>query len=180
MLHGKYVSDYTLQNTLAPDGRQRTVSVYGGPVFRFVKKGAELRRARLRLVVYTAICLLALMAILLLPAPSLHMWYVLPPLAFALLPAAGVAACAVTLTAKNTLERRQKDKRAGGLRPRSAVLAVLALLSLAGQAVYMLGAGGAGLDAAVGICTLVTAACAIRIFFLGKDFVLEEEKNEAL
>ena len=178
MLHRKYVSDYTLQNPLGPDGRQRTVSVYGGPVFRFVKKGAELRRARLRLAAYAAVCLLALIALLLLPAPSLHMWYVLPPLAFALLPAAGVAACAVTLIGKNTLERRQKDKSAGGLRLRSAALAVLAVISLIGQTVFMLRAGRTALDTAVAACTLAAAASALRIVFLGKDFALEEEKEQ--
>ena len=59
MASGKYVKDYTLQNTLGSDGKVRVVGVYAGPRFRYRASADALRRARRAYHIAAAVCAVA-------------------------------------------------------------------------------------------------------------------------
>ncbi len=174
MLSGKYAKDYSLRTVPGPDGRPRTEGVYVGPYFRLKTEGETLRRAKRALCLAATLCAAAVLVPLLLVAPVLRCWYVMPQLALAIVPAALLARCAVVLLRKRRFTRRERDAFPGGIAPWSASLLALSALSLAGQLVYALRVGPVPADAPVALSTLALLAAAAWAFSLRRAFAAEE------
>ena len=173
MVPGKYLRDYTLQDTLGPDGRIRSVSVYTGPQFRYTADAETLKAARRRFrITAAASCALALVP-LLVYTPVIRCWYVMPPLACALLPVGVLAFDAVSLLRKERLTRRERD-RAAAIAPWSAVLLSMSLLSLLGQAFYAFRGLYAPTDWPVTLSALALAGASCYLVSLRRAFSTEE------
>ena len=77
----KYLSDYTVQEMLGPNGRVRSVALYVGPRFRYASGPERFRSDRLRMTLAVAVCLIAAMIPTLITPAIVRYWYVMAPLA---------------------------------------------------------------------------------------------------
>ena len=178
MIPGKYVKDYTLRETLGADGRSHMEPVYIGPVFRLKSGGEALRRSRLRLLLWSAVCGAGVLAPLLVLTPAVRRWYVMGPLALAILPAAMLARCTVFLLRNERFTRRERDTSVSALAPWSIALLALAALSLTGQVVFAAKNLYVPGDISVTLSAAALAAAGVRIFTLRGAFAAEEAPRE--
>lgn len=170
----RYLKDYTLQETLGPDGRVRTEGVYNGPVFR-LEEGEALRKARVKLLLLAAVSLAAVLTPLVITVPIIRVWYVMIPLVLALAPAVRLAVCAVRLQRKTRFTRKERDATAGALAPWSVAQAALAFLSLAGQVIHALRGAFTARDAPVPVAAGALLLAAAGMFAIRKSFDAAEE-----
>jgi len=179
MLPRKYAGDYTLENVLDADGKVRTVGVYTGPWFRFRSDAETVRRTKHMLCASAALCAAAVLVPLLVLSPMLRLWYVMIPLALAVIPTARLAYCSAVLARKERFTRRERDTLVSALAPWSGAVLILALLSLLGQLVYALAGGAYALaEAGVTLAVLALGAAALRILSLRTALATEETSAE--
>lgn len=164
MISRKYVGDYRLENVPDRKGRLRTVPVYQGPVFRFTAAPQALRNTKIRCAALAAIGTAALLGTLLSPAAILRRWYARVPLVLCAPTMAEVWAGVIGLLgAGKALTREQRDKMAPRIVGWGLATAILAALSLSGQAAaYVTGSGPDGVP--VTACTAALCAAALGLF----------------
>jgi len=179
MLPKKYAGDYALKETLMPNGRVRTTGVYVGPWFRFRAEPVALMRAKRALCLCAALCAAALLVPLLLVSPMLRLWYVMIPLALAVLPAVRLVRCAALVLRRERMTRRERDAHVSALAPLGAAIAALALLSLLGQLVYVLRGGAyATREGFISLSALILAGVGWRTFRLRRALAMDEVPAE--
>ena len=138
-MRNKYLSDYALEErTNAENGKIQRIPVYRGKYYVFCRQGRDLKRTRFLFAGLTALCALAFLSALTVNAPCGHRWYVMFPLALMIFPLFFQAESCVLLTAKEKLERSERDKIEHRTVITSAFLALFSFFSLAGHVVSMI------------------------------------------
>ena len=138
MISGKYAADYRLENELNPrNGKLRTVTVYRGPLFSFVRSEAIIKKMRLLYPLLTGLSVLIYAGLLFTNTAAGHTFYVMLPIAplcFPLLYA--MAGCWRLLTAKAQVTREHRDKTQNRLAATSACMMGFSGASVIGHIVY--------------------------------------------
>lgn len=171
MVSRKYTPDFRLENEVDPrSGRIRTVPVYRGPLFSFVRDAQAVARMRRIYPALTALAVLIYGALLFTnTAAGRTMYVMLPfaPLCFPLLYAA--MGCFRLLTAKGQVTREHKDKTGDRLSAASAVMTGLSGVSFVGHIVFWCLHGEALQDFLLLLGTAVIFGCGLAMFLLRKN-----------
>ena len=157
MVSRKYTGDYRLENVTTPSGKTKTVPVYRGEWFTFVADEADIKRIRVLYPVFSAVIAALFILVLLLNAPSGHIYYVMAPFAAMIFPVFfALAAARRLLTYKEKVTREHRDKIVNRYISVSLFLMVFSALSTIGHIVYCI-------KYAPGIRDFVSLGCAAVI-----------------
>jgi hypothetical protein len=178
MIFGKYNKDYELRETISQNGRTVSKAEYIGSFFRFKSDHRELARVRglaaLMIAVSIAGCLVTLLAV----GDILLKWYVMVPMIFTIVPISQLVLwTARVFTAKEKVTRRGKDQLSERLAPWSAVLMILASLSLAGQIFYDIFIGIETINIVIHLCTIFMIVAGAMLFRMRNRFEMTEAED---
>lgn len=171
MVSRKYVGDYRLENRTNPKtGRVVTVPVYRGDWYAFAADAQTVRRMKRVYPALSALCIAMFLLVLLLNAPSGHIFYVTMPFAALIFPVYFSAAGSWRLlTAKDRITREHSDK----LQPRftscALFLTSFSAVSVCGHILYWFRVGVTLLDAVSFAATAVILASGMTMFRLREN-----------
>lgn len=140
MRSNQYSRDYILEETIDPvTGRIRTAAVYQGEYFAFTAGEKELRRAKKRFAVLTALIVAACVSALAVNVPCAHVWYCNLPFVLMVLPVwfAGDA-CIRFVRCRQPLTREWRDKTCRRYVTSLIFIFVFSLFALAGNIIFMI------------------------------------------
>ena len=176
MVSGKYAADYRLENELNPrTGKLRTVPVYRGALFSFVRDEKTVAKMRLLYPLLTGLCVLVYFGLLMTNTRAGHTAYVMLPLAplcFPLLYA--MAGCWRLLTAKAQVTREHKDKLVNRLAATSACMMGFSGASVIGHIVYWCLYGEERGDLLLLVGAALIFACGLVMFLNRKNLEMTQ------
>lgn len=121
-----YVSDYRLEEHVAPDGTAQSERVYQGTYYRFCRDAGEIRSLGKQILLVSALIIVCLLPLLLNNTQIGRTFYVLLPVVFTLLPLYHLGAVGVRLLRyRQPLTRQMRDLTDCRLRQASVWLQVL-------------------------------------------------------
>ena len=178
MIFGKYNKDYELRETISQNGRTVSEAVYVGSYFRFKSDPQELARVKKLSACMAAVSIVCCLVPLLAVGDILLKWYVMVPLIFTIVPISQLVLWVVRVfTAKKKVTRRGRDQLSERLAPWSAVLMILASLSLTGQIFYDIFFGIKTINTIIHLCTGFMIAAGAVLFRVRNAFEMTEVGN---
>ena len=176
MISGKYNADYRLENELDPrTGKLRTVPVYHGPLFSFVREGKTVANMRRLYPILTGAACLVYFALLTTNTAAGRTAYVLLPFAALCFPLLYAAmGCYRLITAKGQVTREHKDKIQNRLAGASACIMGFSGASIVGHIVYWCLNGETAGDLLLLVGALVIFGCGLSMFLLRKNLEMTQ------
>lgn len=137
-----YVSDYRVEEHVAPDGTTQSERVYQGIYYCFCREAGEIRSLGKRLLLVVMMVILCLLPLLFNNTRIGRTIYVLLPVAFTLLPLYHLGAVGVRLLrCRQPITRQMRDLTDRRLRKAAVWLTVLLAADSLGCAGYWIGKG---------------------------------------
>jgi hypothetical protein len=178
MIFGKYNKDYELRETISQNGRTVSEAVYVGSYYRFKSDPQELSQVKKLAFCMTAVSILSCLVPLFAVGDILLKWYVMVPMIFTIVPISQLVLwTARVFTAKEKVTRRGKDQLSERLAPWSAVLMILASLSLAGQIFYDIFIGIETINIVIHLCTIFMIAAGAVLFSMRNRYEMTEAED---
>ena len=175
MVSRKYTGDYRLENITTASGKLKTVPVYKGDWFTFACDEVGIRRIRRSYPAFSLVIALLFLLVLLLNAPSGHIYYVMAPFAAMIFPVFfALAAARRLLTAKDKVTREHRDKLVNRYISVSLFLMVFSALSTVGHIVYCFAAAPVWKDFLSLGCAAAICALAAWMFFNRKQLYMQK------
>ena len=175
MVFGKYNKEYELRETISQNGQTVSEAVYVGSYYRFKSDPQELSQVKKLAALMTAVSIVCCLVPLLAVGDILLKWYVMVPMIFTIVPISQLVLWGVRVfTAKEKVTRRGKDQLSERLAPWSAVLMILASLSLVGQIFYDIFFGIKTINIIIQLCTIFMIAAGAVLFRVRNAFVMTE------
>lgn len=161
----KYVSDYRLEQHIAPNGKVESIPVYQGTYFTFVHPAEQIRRLRKLLLVDCAAVLVLLLPMLFDNTRLGRTIYVVLPAVSTLVPLYLLLAGARRLGfSEDPFTREHRDKTDNRIRGASVALTVCLAISCAGSVIHFIIKGIAANEVFCVVCLFL--ALAVSIFTL--------------
>ena len=138
----KYASDYRIETHIGPDGKKEMVRIYQGPHFGYCADSQTIQQLSKTVLLGAVLMIVGLLPLLFNSTRIGRTFYVLVPVAFALLPWYLLAVAGWRLKKfQQPLTREQRDQTDKRLRGAAVWLCVLLSLALAGGIAYWILAG---------------------------------------
>lgn len=171
----KYTGDYRLENITTSSGKVKTIPVYKGEWFAFCADASVVQRTKRLFPAFSAVIAALFLLVLLMNAPSGHIYYVMVPFAVMIFPVYfALAAAYRLLTAKEKVTREHRDKLVNRYITVSLFLMVFSAASTVGHIIYCLNFPPVAKDFVSLSCAAVICALSAWMFFHRNDLKMEK------